>query len=214
MQVAANPSRTLVKICGVRSPEEAGRILDLGADAIGVVVAEGSPRRVSPADALAIAGVAPARTVLVGRGSEPGWAELARSWSGPAQIHGPNPLQGRRFIRAIHAESPLPEGSPEFAACLLDAPVAGSGQAWDWSRARSPWPACPLILAGGLTPGNVGSAISGAQPWAVDVSSGVERERGHKDLELVAAFLHAVRACDSTAGRSGEPTPRGFESLR
>lgn len=214
MQVAANPSRTLVKICGVRSPQEAGRILDLGADAIGVVVAEGSPRQVSLADAHAISLVAAGRAVLVGRGTEPDWSELTRSWPGPVQIHGPSAVQGRRCIRALPADAAPLEASTQCSACLLDAPEAGSGQTWNWSQARSPWPGCPLILAGGLNPVNVAVAITAARPWAVDVSSGVERERGRKDLSLVEAFIQAVRDCDAAAGRSGDPVPADFVSLR
>lgn len=71
----------------------------------------------------------------------------------------------------------------------------------------------PLILAGGLDPGNVREAISATAPWAVDVSSGVERVRGTKDLSLVRAFIEAVRTADADAARCATPEPSGFEAL-
>ena len=214
MQFAANRSRTLVKICGVRSADDARRIFDLGADAVGVVVAGGSPRQVSPDSAFRIAAIMPARTVLVGRGDEPDWVDLGRSWPGPVQIHGPGDGLRRPFMRALAAGTLPDPTEPTPAACLLDAPTAGSGASWDWTTAASPWPAVPLILAGGLTPDSVPHAIRAARPWAVDVSSGVERERGQKDLGLVRAFLEAVRQCDAAEGRTADPSPSGFEALR
>jgi phosphoribosylanthranilate isomerase len=214
MRAAANRSRTLVKICGIRSADEAGRILDLGADAVGVVIATGSPRQVSPTEALQIAATHPGRTVLVGRGDEPVWLDLARSWPGPVQIHGPASHLRRSVIRALPAGTPPAPDEREPVACLLDAPTAGSGAAWDWSRAVSPWPGLPLILAGGLTPDSVAHAIRRVHPWAVDVSSGVERDRGRKDLDLVHAFLDAVQRSDADDGRAGTPSPSSFDSLR
>jgi phosphoribosylanthranilate isomerase len=214
MQSVANRSRTLVKICGIGSADEARRIFDLGADAVGVVVASGSPRQVSPDTAFRIAAVMPARTLLVGRGDEPDWVDLARSWSGPVQIHGPSLGLRRSFIRALAASTRPGPSEPTPIAILLDAPTAGSGATWDWAKAASPWPELPLILAGGLTPDSVPQAMRAARPWAVDVSSGVERERGRKDLELVRAFLDAVHGCDTADGRDAEPSPSGFEALR
>jgi phosphoribosylanthranilate isomerase len=96
---------------------------------------------------------------------------------------------------------------------LLDAHQAGSGQPWDWRSAPSTPAHLPRILAGGLTPANVASAIDATEPWAVDVSSGVERSRGIKDHNLVAEFIQAVRACDLAAGRDAEPLPPGFSGL-
>ena len=212
MQRAANGFRTLVKVCGVRSPEEARRILDLGADAVGVVVAEGSPRQLTATEALEVAHGSP-RAVLVGRGSEACWLDLARSWPGPVQIHGPGGDIGRRFIRAVSGPD-HPQNEPDPVACLMDAPEAGSGVPWSWSSDRCPWPGLPLILAGGLNPSNVGAAIRIARPWAVDVSSGVESSRGVKSLGLVAAFIEAVRRCDVEHGRTAEPIPPHFEALR
>jgi phosphoribosylanthranilate isomerase len=198
----------------VRSPEEAAGILGLGADAIGVVMAEGSPRQVSADQALLIAALQPERTVLVGRGNEAGWADLARSWSGPVQIHGPADGLGRRWIRATHLGDTPPHDEATPVACLVDAPIAGSGVPWDWTAARPPWPDVPWILAGGLRIDSVAAAIRAARPWAVDVSSGVEHERGRKDLSLVRQFIDQVRACDAADGRTASPNPSNFAALR
>ena len=113
-------------------------------------------------------------------------------------------LVTRQVIQVVHV-SPLDSPSdpiqfvePGFAiALLLDAAHGpyrgGSGQTFDWEVARAVAERIPLIVAGGLTPHNVGEAIAGAGPWAVDVSSGTERD-GRKDHGLVRAFIDAVRA--------------------
>ncbi len=208
-------SQTMVKICGVQSPAEACAVLDLGADAVGVVVAADSPRRVSPATARSIAAVCDGRAVLVLRGGESDFRADIQSWAGPVQLHDPAVDLGRRFIHAGHLSMAKPPsqwiGQP--CARLLDAPTAGSGTAWNWSAATDHACELPIILAGGLTADNVASAISIVMPWGVDVSSGVERTRGVKDLELVAAFIAAVRTCDVEAGRLLTPTPNGFRWL-
>ena len=85
---------------------------------------------------------------------------------------------------------------------LVDGSAGGLGEAFDWG-ALTGWRAfCakPLILAGGLTPENVGDAIGAVRPYAVDVSSGVERSRGIKDERLIAAFCESVRSADAASG--------------
>lgn len=113
-------------------------------------------------------------------------------------------LVTRQVIQVVHV-SPLDSPSdpmqfvePGFAiALLLDSAHGpyrgGSGQAFDWEVARAVAERIPLMLAGGLTPDNVGEAIGSARPWAVDVSSGTERD-GRKDHGLVRVFIEAVRA--------------------
>ena len=113
-------------------------------------------------------------------------------------------LVTRQVIQVVHV-SPLDSPSdpmqfvePGFAiALLLDAAHGpyrgGTGRAFDWQVARTVAEQIPLMLAGGLTPDNVGEAIERGRPWAVDVSSGTERD-GRKDHGLVRAFIDAVRA--------------------
>ena len=215
MPPAEKRSRTLVKVCGVRTPEEARAVLDLGADAIGVVVAAGSPRQVPPGMSRSIAEAVGARAVLVDRSPKDHdrWA-LIREWPGPVQLHGCARSPSRRCIIAVHAGDPPADDhvKGDASAWLLDAPIAGSGSAWTW--ARPSWTDDrPLLLAGGLRSQSVGAAIEAVLPWAVDVSSGVERDRGVKDLTLVRSFIEAVRAADTRAGRSEEPAPPDFAAL-
>jgi phosphoribosylanthranilate isomerase len=73
---------------------------------------------------------------------------------------------------------------------------SGAGETVDWSRAAGIAERGSMILAGGLTPGNVAEAITRVRPWGVDVSSGVESERGVKDSELIRQFIGAVRAAE------------------
>lgn len=206
-------SRTLIKVCGVRTPEEAVAILALGADAVGVVLAEGSPRQVDAATAMATAAAVGPNAVLVDRNpQDPLRLAFIRAWRGAVQVHGAIPPLGRRCVAAIAGDAPPTRHGNEVTAWLLDSPEAGSGAPWKWSRPA--WTDHrPLILAGGLRAENVEAAIGAAHPWAVDVSSGVERARGVKDLALVREFIHAVRRADVKAGRSEPAAPAGFAEL-
>ena len=124
------------------------------------------------------------------------------------QFHGNEPAAtyaafGRPYIKAIrmaadidlHAEQ---RAYPDAAAFLLDSYVAGtpggSGETFDWRRIPGNLEK-PVILAGGLTAQNVQRAISLVRPFAVDVSSGVEKTKGVKDIDKMAAFVESVRAC-------------------
>jgi len=79
---------------------------------------------------------------------------------------------------------------------LFEAAASGQGERADWQRAAALAPGRQLVLAGGLTPENVGEAIVKVRPWGVDVSSGVESKRGVKDVGRIAAFIDAVRAAE------------------
>ncbi len=208
-----NRRRTMIKICGIRSPDEASAILAMGADAIGVVVADGSSRQVDEPLALEIAREAGTRAVVVDRDpADPRRLAFLRSWPGPVQLHGDPSSVERRCILGVSGDAVTRPPHRLVCAWLLDAPASGSGQPWRWSRPG--WmDHRPLILAGGLDPGNVREAISATAPWAVDVSSGVERVRGTKDLSLVRAFIEAVRTADADAARCATPEPSGFEAL-
>jgi len=118
-------------------------------------------------------------------------------------------LIARPVIQVVHVSpldspsDPLDYVEPGFAiALMLDAAHGpyrgGSGKAFDWEVARLVAQELPMMLAGGLTPQNVGEAIAKVRPWAVDVSSGTERD-GRKDPALVAGFIDAVRRADGAA---------------
>lgn len=201
---------TFVKVCGLSTPGDVETAVEAGADAVGLVVSEGSPRSVDPARLADLARLAPedVATVLVTATLPVDEAiELVRA-------HGIDVLQlhGRRygaedFARARAAgvrtwraasladEPDLAVGALGEEVLLLDSPAAGSGSRWDLSTLAQP-PVGRWLLAGGLDPDNVADAIATARPWGVDVSSGVESARGVKDHGRIRAFVAAVRAAD------------------
>ena len=128
------------------------------------------------------------------------WEQL-QHWPGSIQVYeamgGPN--RKRIFACSIDETNTLQHCPHEqITALLMDAPNAGAGDGWNWSRPSSSWTnQLPLILAGGLTPDNVAKAISQTHPWAVDVSSGVESSRGVKDFTKVRDFIEAARGAQS-----------------
>lgn len=202
--------RTRVKICGITRIEDATAAARAGADAIGLVFEPKSPRCVNLDQALAIARAVPPFVTVVGLFVDPApdavEAILGRVRLDLLQFHGgETPEQCRRYhrpyIKAIHMRPDvnLPEQARRYAdaeGLLLDTAVAdvagGSGRRFDWSRIPGDV-GKPVILAGGLTPENVAEAVRTVRPFAVDVSSGVERSRGVKDPDKIVAFLEAVR---------------------
>lgn len=201
--------RVRVKICGITSVEDALLAVDAGADAIGFIFAP-SPRQVSPETAAEISRRLPPFVTRVGVVVDQDAAAILEQCSLDAvQFHGSESpdemrrVRGARRIRAVRVKTEadlagLEEYAPVADAFLLDTFVegtpGGTGHSFDWSvaaseRARSR----PLILAGGLTPENVAEAVRRVMPYAVDVSSGVEREPGKKDAGKVAEFIRAAR---------------------
>jgi phosphoribosylanthranilate isomerase len=205
---------TRIKICGITSQEDAALAVEARADALGFVFAD-SPRRVEPAAAeLIVSGLPPlVSTVGVFVDDRPEEiAAIARSIGLHAvQLHGeesPEECESlllkviKRFNILENDTSDVLRARIEryrVSAYLLD-PGAGSGRTFDWSLARG-LPG-PLIVSGGLTPENVGEAIRTLSPYAVDVSSGVEREPGRKDPHRVRAFIQAVREADRDRSNS------------
>ena len=203
--------RTRVKICGITRIEDALAAAQAGADALGFVFDPKSPRHVSPDQAHALARALPPFVTVVGLfvNAAPDSIEavLSRVPLDLIQFHGnETPEQCRRYhrsyIKAIHMQTDvnLHEKARLYhdaAGLLFDTFVAdkagGSGQIFDWSRIPSDL-GKPVILAGGLTPENVGEAIGTAHPYAVDVSSGVEQAKGIKDAKKISAFIDAVRS--------------------
>lgn len=200
---------TRIKICGLTSRVEALATVSAGADALGFVFT-GSPRSVTPAAAKLIVAELPPLVSAVGvflNSVIDEVAEIARQVGLDAvQLHGDEPPADceklpvkviKRFnILESDTSDVLRERMERYrvAAYMLD-PGAGSGKTFQWSLARG-LPG-PLIVAGGLTPENVGEAIRLLRPYAVDVSSGVEYAPGRKDPEKVQAFIRAVREADA-----------------
>ena len=209
---------TKVKFCGLTNLIDAEAAVAAGASFVGVVFA-GGPRLVTVGAArtlLATMGNAALRVGVFGTDGVSHVAETARAAGlDVVQLHGdPRPsdvvamraqFSGKIWAAARVDGSLLPEWTEglfrEADAVLLDAHVAGrlggSGRTLDWSGIRRSLDDLrgdtPLVLAGGLTPANVAQAIAIIAPDIVDVSSGIEREPGMKDHELMRAFVRAVR---------------------
>ncbi|MFI5620431.1 phosphoribosylanthranilate isomerase [Streptomyces sp. NPDC051567] len=193
-----------IKICGLRTARDVEAAVEAGADAVGFVFAPGSPRTVDAATARALARRVPAGILTVGVFRGQPVAEVGRlaEESGvlAVQLHGDEGPEyyeelrapGRTLIRAT-AEHVRRCGELGEDLLLLDAPDPGSGKPWNWGSAEFTAPEGRWLLAGGLTPANVREAVRATGAWGVDVSSGVERERGVKSPELIRAFADAAR---------------------
>lgn len=202
---------TRVKICGITCAEDARAAAAAGADAIGMVFYAPSPRYVTAERAVQIASaVGPfVTTVALFVNPEPALVADVIDRVRPCllQFHGDETQAfcdsfGHPWIKAIRMK---PDGDPvaEMAkfpgasGFLFDAwspdVYGGTGTTFDWRRLAG-LSGFPLILAGGLTPGNVGEAVRQLQPYAVDVSGGVETTPGIKDAQRMGAFVMAARA--------------------
>lgn len=209
-------ARTRIKICGIREPAHAKVAAEAGADAIGLVFFAKSPRHVTPGEARAIAAGLPPFVMAVGLFVDAGEDEIRRTLDevplGLIQFHGGESPEfcerfGVPYLRAV----PMGEGIDllEYArrfhrarALLLDAHApgepGGTGRTFDWARIPRELP-LPLILSGGLNATNVAAAVREVRPWAVDVSSGVEAERGRKDPAKIVEFIRSVRREDDAS---------------
>jgi indole-3-glycerol phosphate synthase/phosphoribosylanthranilate isomerase len=207
--------RVAVKICGITSVEDARAAVGAGADAVGFVFWPRSPRAVDPATARTIAAALPPFVLRVGVFVDAGAEDMRRIADEVGldllQLQGSEPPEAvaqapRRAVKAVRVGSGFrPEEALRYdgaaAGLLLDTRVdgdevpGGTGRSFDWSLVRPVREGTSfLILAGGLTPDNVGDAIAAVRPDAVDVSSGVESAPGRKDPAKVRAFVDAVRA--------------------
>jgi phosphoribosylanthranilate isomerase len=211
--------RTRIKICGIRDEEIALTAVECGTDALGFVFYDGSPRFVEPERAYEIACFLPpfvTKVALVVNPEPEALAELGRVFPfDVVQLHGTETVErvracrettGAPLMKAIRFDAATTREDlerwgavDEIDALLVDGSSGGRGTAFDWEALAAVQEACPhpIVLAGGLTPETVGEAIRAVGPYAVDVSSGVERARGVKDAGLIAAFCEAVRAGDA-----------------
>lgn len=211
--------RTRIKICGIKTPDMAKVAVEAGADAIGLNFVPSSPRYLSLAAALDVVRAVGPFVDSVGLFCDPTIEEMILfddTGLQTIQLHGD---EDRDFVETIPAHRVL-KAVPQARAAieswrnapanvtglLIDAPreegdmTGGTGRSVDWHALaeldRTGLP--PLVLAGGLTPENVGEAIRIVKPYAVDVSSGVESSRGVKDAGQIRAFCDAVRHADAT----------------
>ncbi|WP_455221279.1 phosphoribosylanthranilate isomerase [Kaarinaea lacus] len=203
--------RTRVKICGITRAQDAIKAVEFGADAIGLVFYEKSPRAVTIDEARAIIQKIPPFVSIVGLFVDPSPKDVAavlhRVSLDLLQFHGDElpsecSAYGKPYIKAIK----IKEGIDITAqvnkyttarGILLDTYdpklPGGTGRVFDWSVIPKGL-SKPIILAGGLTPENVWQAITKVRPFAVDVSGGVEADKGIKDIEKLAAFMRGVQS--------------------
>ncbi len=189
--------------------EDALAVAEAGADALGFVFYANSPRCVAPERVADIVAKLPPFVTTVGLFVNASRETIARTMTVArldiVQLHGDErpgeclvpPWRVIKALRVKNADSL--QGATDFpvAALLLDAwsdeAYGGTGHQFDWQLARSLGGARPLILAGGLHPGNVARAVAAVRPYGVDVSSGVEISPGRKDIAKVKEFIKQVR---------------------
>ncbi len=202
-----------IKVCGFTRVEEAGRCAELGVDAIGCVFFPPSPRNVTEERAGEISRAVSSRLTVVGVFVNETFSKIMRKVErcnlSAVQLHGKETpelaarLRAERLIvvKALFINgAPSLERAPDYpdAAFLVECAKGplpgGNAMAWRWDTAKEFGAGRPLVLAGGLSPGNIQDAILDASPDAVDVSSGVESAPGRKDPEKIKAFVERVRA--------------------
>ena len=205
---------TRIKICGITRIEDALTATRLGADAIGFIFWPKSARFISPAKAREIVDELPPFVSAVGVYVDPeeGWVEESSNIARLSllQFHGDESPEfcdqfSLPYIKALRVREgvDLLQYEDRYSSArglLLDTYTegmpGGTGDTFNWDLIPQGL-TVPLILSGGLHPGNVTMAIKKVQPWAVDVSSGVESAKGIKDAEKIADFMRGVRHSES-----------------
>lgn len=202
--------RVFVKICGLSTPRAVSEAIQAGADAIGFVFAE-SPRKVTPKRAAQLCrDVSPAiiRVAVMKHPTQDEWRQVAEEFAPDwlqtdagdfSRLDVPEGISRLPVFRDMTDLDIAALGREE--QLLFEAAESGQGIQADWQRAANLVAGLGtdrhLVLAGGLTPENVGAAIATVRPYGVDVSSGVESRRGVKDPDRIAAFMAAVREAES-----------------
>jgi phosphoribosylanthranilate isomerase len=211
--------RTRIKVCGMRELAEVAGVVAAGVDAIGLIFVEQSPRYIDPERAREIVASLPPFVDAVGVFVDQEAAavnEIVR-YCGltMVQLHGAESpaycaeiacrvMKVFRVRESLTAED-LASYADEVSAFLFDTfqekVAGGTGQTFAWSLLEKLASPRPVVLAGGLTPENVGEAVRQARPFAVDLNSGVEFAPGRKDLAKVRAAVAQVAAADAPARR-------------
>lgn len=210
-----------IKICGITNRKDALMAAEVGADALGFVFVRGSPRFIDPLEAKEIRRHLPPFLTLVGVFADMTLSEVLRVAEdcllNAIQLHGEEPpaycsALKLPVIKAFRLRDAGALKGMEFyrvMALLLDSyrpdRLGGTGCTFDWNLAEEAKRFGRVVLSGGLNPENVGEAIFRVRPYAVDVSSGVEREPGMKDEGKVRRFIEEV----AKANRSGLALPPG-----
>lgn len=227
--MTARLRRTRIKFCGMTRMDDIRAASDLGVDAVGLVFAERSRRRVSLDQATALREAIPplvdAVALFMDNPADEVRDVIARLHPSLLQFHGSESAAfceqfGWPYLKSVGMGGQVAadvvaqiDAHPRAAGFLLDshAPgaVGGTGQRFDWTHIPSV-EGRPLLLAGGLTPENVAQAVRSTRVWGVDVSSGIESAPGSKDAALMHRFVAAVRAADTDDGLppAGGAAPR------
>lgn len=201
----------VVKVCGITNLQDALVALEAGADALGFVFWDKSPRAITPEEAALIVNRLPGMAIKVGVFVDPDEQLVMRAITKAGvnilQFHGSEPpgfcsqfgLMAMKAVRVRDEESLRGLYSYETQAFLLDsysaAAPGGTGERFNWDlAAKAKELGRPIFLAGGLTPENVAEAIRAVQPYGVDVSSGVEASPGKKDHDKLRRFVAAAKA--------------------
>jgi len=191
-----------VKICGMTDAQGIAAAVDAGADAVGFVFCEGSPRNLSLADACGLAGSVPPGVLRVAVTLHPD----AALWRAILDDFRPDVLQtDAADLAAIELpagmaawpvlrEPAVPEATASAGIYVYEGRHSGRGQTVDWTRAAAIAQRGNMLLAGGLSAANVAEAIGIVRPWGVDVSSAVESAPGRKDAAKIRTFIEAARA--------------------
>lgn len=200
-----------VKICGITNLDDAMAAVDFGADALGFVFFQGSPRFIPYKEAAAIIKKLPSFITTIGVfvNEKPEQIEkiIALTSIDVVQLHGDEPPEicnfSRRIIKAIRVKSlesldPLIHYKDIVSSFLLDTftpdVFGGTGQIFNWDVATYAKQFGRIILAGGLNPDNIAEAIKRVNPYGVDISSGVESEKGKKDHKKMKLFIEKAKA--------------------
>lgn len=200
-----------VKICGITNEDDALFAVAMGADAVGFIFAP-SQRQVAPQVVYDITRRLPPEVLTVGvfKDEHPSRVVEIANKSGvkAVQLHGRETAEQTReiahnvryVIKAFGADSPYLSQADQYGTDLVmvDSPGGGTGKLFDWHVVSDVPDSVRLILAGGLDPDNVASAIRAVEPWGVDVASGVELSPGKKDPSKVRRFIANARAAAPT----------------
>jgi len=189
---------TKIKICGITNAEDARFCAEAGADFLGFIFVPRSPRYVAP-ERVAGMGVRGTKMVGVFRDEEPSRIREIAALVGLdyVQLHGSESEDdiaaiGVPVIRAFRVDDALPDTRTSAEWVMFDS-GGGTGRTFDWTLLANVPREKPFFLAGGITPGNVRSAIETVRPDAIDVASGVESRPGVKDHDKVRALIEEVR---------------------